>query len=87
MAVAAAATVTWWSPPGAGSLVATTPTSPGHAASGRELIEAQPKGLTTHPFPLILCLQVVEMLRKGAGEFNLVVISGRQVQDHINHSK
>jgi len=28
--------------------------------------------------------QVVEMLRKGAGEFNLVVISGRQVQDHIN---
>jgi len=27
--------------------------------------------------------QVVEMLRKGAGEFNLVVISGRQVQDHL----
>lgn len=31
--------------------------------------------------------QVVEMLRKGAGEFNLVVISGRQVQDHINTSR
>jgi len=31
--------------------------------------------------------QVVEMLRKGAGEFNLVVISGRQVQDHINTTR
>jgi len=31
--------------------------------------------------------QVVEMLRKGAGEFHLVVISGRQVQDHINTSR
>ena len=28
--------------------------------------------------------QVVEMLRKGHGVFNLVVISGRQVQQQLN---
>ena len=30
--------------------------------------------------------QVVEMLRKGHGVFNLVVISGRQVQQQLTHA-
>ena len=62
-----------------------TPTSPGKAC--RHALVPGDIVLSVNGISGLSNFQVVEMLRKGAGEFNLVVISGRQVQDHINTAR